>query len=222
MLAPLALTMLAPLALTMLALVAGCGTKPPDYQSIWSSSKPATTTTTTQPPVPISDYLQQQGVNGVAMTPQTLTDLTVSMPQPQGWAVVNDPHQQAAYQVLRKTGASSYPPTAMLMVFKLTGNFDPKEAIKHGYADAEISQDFHRLNASMDDFHGFPSAMIEGSYALGEGRLHTYNRIVIPSGPPPANQRYLVQFTVTTAADQAQPEGQDVGQIIAGFTVAPK
>lgn len=156
------------------------------------------------------------------MTPKTLTDLTVSMPQPRGWAIVTDPNRQAAYQILRKTDVSSYPPTAMLMVFKLTGNFDPAEAIKHGYVDAELSQDFNRLNASMDNFKGFPSAMIEGSYTLNDQRLHAYNRIVIATGPPPANQRYLIQFNVTTAADQAEPLGPDVEKIISGFTVATR
>ena len=85
----------------------------------------------------------------------------------------------------------------MLMVFKLTGDFDVKEAIKHGNADAELSENFKRLNASIDNFKGFPSSMIEGSYDLNGARMHSYNRIVIATGAPPANQRYLVQFTVT-------------------------
>jgi hypothetical protein len=203
-------------------LAAGCGTKPPDYQSVLSSPPSSTTTTTTARPVPISDYLDQQGVRGEPMTPKSLTDLTVTMPQPPGWSVVNDDSQQAAYEVLRKTGVATYPPTAMLMVFKLTGNFDVTEAIKHGYADAELSDHFTKLDASMDNFKGLPSAMIEGSYNVGDTRLHTYNRIVIPTGPPPANQRYLIQFTVTTAADAAQAQGPDVEKIISGFTVAAK
>jgi hypothetical protein len=72
----------------------------------------------------------------------------------------------------------------------------------------------------MVKFHGMPSAMIEGSYNVGDQRLHTYNRIVIATGAPPANQRYLVQFSVTTAADQAETLGADVESIIKGFTVA--
>jgi hypothetical protein len=210
-------------AASAVLLAVGCSTKPPDYQSIWSKSPtPTTPTTTTGRPVPISDYLEQQGVSGEPMTPQTLTDLTVSMPQPPGWSVVNDPNQQATYQVLRKTGVATYPPTAMLMVFKLKGNFDTAEAMKHGYADAELSDGWRQLNASMDNFKGFPSAMIEGSYNVGDTRLHTYNRIVVPAGPPPANQRYLIQFSVTTAADAAAAEAGDVGKIISGFTVAAK
>jgi hypothetical protein len=155
------------------------------------------------------------------MTPETLKELTVSMPQPRGWSVVKDPNQPT-YEVLSKTGVQANPPTAQLMVFKLMGNFDTAEAIKHGYADAELSQDFNRLNASMDNFHGFPSAMIEGSYTLNNQRLHRYNRIVIANGPAPANQRYLVQFSVTTGAEQARDQAAEVQSIIAGFTVATK
>jgi Probable lipoprotein LpqN len=209
------------LALVVAVVVGGCSTKPPDYQSIWSSSS-TTSTTSANRPVPIGEYLQQQGVTDIAMTPDTLTDLKISMPQPQGWTVINDPNQQSAYEILRKTGPDAYPPSATLFVFKLIGNFDTAEAIKHGYVDAQLSENFTQLNASMDNFHGFPSAMIEGSYTLVNQRLHTYNRIVIPAGPAPVNQRYLVQFQVTTAADQAQGQGPDVEKIIAGFTIATR
>lgn len=198
----------------------GCGTKSPNYQSVWSSS--STTPTTAERPVPIAEYLQQQGVDGVPMTPKNLTELSVSIPQPPGWTVVNDPDQQSAFEVLRKTGAASYPPTALLMVFKLIGRFDAAQAVKHGYADAQLTEAFNQLNASMDNFGGFPSAMIEGSYTANDQRLHTYNRIVIPTGPPPDNQRYLVEFKITTAAAEAQAQAPDVQKIIAGFTVASR
>ena len=207
--------------LALLVLVAGCGAKAPDYQSVLPPPSPKTATPTPERPVPIADYLLNHGVNGVPMTQATLTDIKVSMPCPPGWSVINNPKQQATFEVIRKTNVAAYQPTAMLIVFKLIGNFDVAEAIRHGYADAELSDRFNRLNASMADFHGMPSAMIEGSYNLGDQRLHTYNRIVIGTGPPPANQRYLVQFSVTTAADQAESVGADVESIIKGFTVAP-
>ena len=209
---------LAGLALSVL--VAGCGAKAPDYRSVLPPSSPKTATTAAERPVPIADYLLGHGVNGVPMTQATLTGVKVSMPCPPGWSVVSDPKQEATFEVIRKTTVAAYQPTAMLMVFRLIGNFDVAEAIRHGYADAELSDRFNRLNASMADFRGMPSAMIEGSYNVGEQRLHTYNRIVIATGPPPANQRYLVQFSVTTAADQAESLGPDVGSIIKGFAVA--
>jgi hypothetical protein len=205
--------------LALLALAAGCAPKAPDYQSVLSA---APTTTTTQRPVPVAEYLDQHHVTGLPMTPAALSDLKVSMPHPPGWTVVADPNQPAAFDIVRKTDVAAYQPTAMIMVFKLIGNFDVAEAIRHGYGDAELSDRFKRLGASMDNFHGMPSAMIEGSYNVRDQRLHTYNRIVIATGPAPLNQRYLVQFSVTTAADEAQAQGPDVESIIKGFTVAAK
>jgi hypothetical protein len=64
--------------------------------------------------------------------------------------------------------------------------------------------------------------MIEGSYELSGARLHTYNRIVIPVTPAPAFKRYLVQFTVTTLANEAAAAAPEVLQVIKGFNVAVK
>ena len=64
--------------------------------------------------------------------------------------------------------------------------------------------------------------MIEGSYDLNGQRMHSYNRIVFATGSPPANQRYLIQFTVTGYADKAAAEAPDIEQIIGGFNVAKK
>ena len=64
--------------------------------------------------------------------------------------------------------------------------------------------------------------MIEGSYDLNGTRVHTYNRIVIPVTPAPRFQRYLVQFTVTSLADQAAAQAGEVQQIIDGFAVSAK
>ena len=45
-----------------------------------------------------------------------------------------------------------------------------------------------------------------------------YNRIIIATAK--SNQRFLIQFSVTTAADQAQEADPDVLTIIKGFIVA--
>lgn len=208
----------ATLALLTLA-VAGCGEKSPDFTSLLTtttSAKPTETTT----PVPIAQYLENAGVVGQPVVPDKLTDLTVTMPRPKGWQQYSNPNFAPGTRVIAK--GDTYP-TAMLMVFQLSGgDFDPKKAIEHGFADAEMSQNFRRLNASTEDFKGFPSSMIEGSYDLNGRRMHTFNRIVIATGSPPANQRYLVQFTVTGYADKAAEEAPDIEAIIGGFNVAKK
>lgn len=196
----------------------GCGTEPPDYQSIWSTSATTTTSASSEPPVPIAMYLEEAGVVGDPVAPEKLTDLTVTFPTPPGWAPYVNTNLTPLTRVIAK--GDTYP-TAMLMMFRLTGDFNVEEAItEHGYADAEMSQNFKRLNASTDDFKGFPSAMIEGSYDLNGRRMHSYNRIVIATGAPPANQRYLIQFTVTGYAEKAAEEAPDMETIIGGFNVA--
>ncbi len=208
---------LAAAALVVVA-ASGCGTEPPDYQSIWSTSATPTTSTGSEPPVPIAMYLEESGVVGDPVAPEKLTDLTVTFPTPPGWAPYVNTNLTPLTRVIAK--GDTYP-TAMLMMFRLTGNFNVEEAItEHGYADAEMSQNFKRLNASTDDFKGFPSAMIEGSYDLNGRRMHSYNRIVIATGAPPANQRYLIQFTVTGYAEKAAEEAPDMEAIIGGFNVA--
>lgn len=202
-----------------MTLTAGCGSKDPDYQAIWTTSTRSTTTTATAAPLPLSKYLESIGVTGEQVAPNTLTDLTVSIPTPPGWDKVEKPDITPGTEMIAKHGTF---PTAMLMVFKLRGDFDAAEVVKHGNADAQLSENFKQLAVSTADFHGFPSSMIQGSYDLNSRRLHGFNRIVVPTGSPPANQRYLVQLTVTSLAEQAVGESEDIEKIIAGFTVAAK
>jgi hypothetical protein len=204
----------AAVALVMVAAV-GCGAETPDYHSVWSTST-TPTTTSNEKPVPIATYLEQSGVVGDPVAPQKLPDLIVTMPQPKGWQQYNNPNFAPGTQTIAK--GDTYP-IAMLLVFKLTGDFDVNEAINHGYADAELSENFKRLNASTDNWKGFPSSMIEGTYDLNGRRMHSYNRIVIPTGAPPANQRYLIQFTVTGYAEKAAAEAPDIEAVIGGFDV---
>ncbi|CPR08731.1 lipoprotein [Mycobacterium bohemicum DSM 44277] len=206
-------------ALTLSAVA--CGTEAPDYQSIWSKSSTAapTTGTPTAKPVPLSQYLQNLGVTGQQVAPAALTDLTVSIPTPPGWTRVDNPHIQPGTVMISKGGKY---PTARLVVFKLVGDFDPAQVIKHGNDDAQLFENFRQLDASTADYNGFPSSEIQGSYDLDGTRLHSWNRIVIPTGSPPADQRYLVQLTITGLADQAVAESADIEAIIKGFVVARK
>jgi hypothetical protein len=206
------------MALALIVSAVGCGPKSPDYQSIWTSGKP-TTTTPTEPPVPFAQYLESSGVTGEAVAPDKLTDMTVSMPIPPGWEKVEKPGMPPTTETIDKGGK---PPMATLLVLKLNGDFDAAEVVKHGNADAALAENFKLLDQSGANFNGFPSSMIEGSYDLKGQRMHTYNRIVLPTGPPPAHQRYLVQLTVTSLAEQAAPDAADIQAIIHGFTVAAK
>ena len=215
--------MKARVAVLSLALVlTACGSDPPDYSSLWTSPSTTATTTTaaSDKPQPIAEYLYGLGVTGEQVPLDKLTDLTVTLPKPPGWTKYANPNFSPGTTMIAKN--NTYP-TAMVVVLKLTGNFDVAEALKHASVDAEMNKSFTKLNSSNDTFDGFPSAMIEGSYDGADGRrLHTYNRVVIPVTPAPKFQRYLVQFTVTTLADQAAAQSDDIEAVIKGFTVTVK
>ncbi len=198
--------------------VSACAPKPPDFQSILTTSTSATTTAAK--PVPFAKYLEGVGVTGVPVAPNTLTDLTVSMPTPPGWAPYSNPKLPPTTRVISKGGRY---PAAMLTVFALRGaDFNAADAVKHANADAQLVSNFTQLDASTTDYNGFPSSMIQGSYDQDDMRMHSYNRIVLPTGSPPGRQRYLVQLTITSLANEAVAQSSDIEAIIRGFVVAAK
>ncbi len=202
-------------------LLTGCGAETPDYKSIWTTS--STTTPPADPdgqPVPLWQYLEDSGVVGEPVAPEKIPHLTVTMPSPAGWHPYNNPNLAPGTRMIAK--GDTYP-TAMLLAFTLHGDFDVPKALKeHGNDDAKLSENFKQLNASDADWKGFPSSMIEGSYDLNGKRMQTYNRVVIANDGLQPPQRYLIQLTVTTYADEAQVQGPDIESIIAGFNVAKK
>ncbi|MBU9766509.1 hypothetical protein FR943_22035 [Mycobacterium sp. TNTM28] len=198
----------------------GCGSETPDYQSIWTTSSTTPPPDAEGQPVPLWQYLEESGVVGEPVAPEKIPHLTVTMPTPGGWHPYNNPNLAPGTRMIAK--GNTYP-TAMLLVFALHGDFDvPKALREHGNADAKLSENFKQLNASHDDWKGFPSSMIEGSYDLNGKRMQTYNRVVIAADSLQPPQRYLVQLTVTTYADEAQQQGPDIESIIAGFNIAKK
>jgi hypothetical protein len=208
-------------AVVVALFVAGCAPEPPDYRAVLTPSPTTSaTTTTTSKPVPLSKYLQDNGVSGKQVAPGSLTDLTVSIPTPPGWTRFDDPKKIAPETVMISKGGKY--PTARLVVFALHGNFDPAQVAKHGNDDAQLFENFKQLDVSTADYNGFPSSMMQGSYDLDGTRLHSWNRIVIPTGSPPASQRYLVQLTITSLAEQAAAQAPDIESIIHGFVVAAR
>ncbi|MGA8331492.1 MAG: LpqN/LpqT family lipoprotein [Mycobacterium sp.] len=197
----------------------GCGPKNPDYQSIWSTTATTTPPTPTGNPVPFSQYLESNGVSGEPVAPDKVTELTVSIPTPPGWQKVDKPNVPPTTELIAKGEGF---PNAMLIVFKLGGDVNAAELAKHGNDDARLAQNFKQLESSDGAFHGFPSSMVEGSYNLGDQRLHTINRIVIANGAGADPEHYLIQLAVTSLADQAVADAVDVEAIIHGFTVAAK
>jgi hypothetical protein len=156
----------------------------------------------------------------VKLEPQQAKDfkaLDLILPMPQGWTQVPDPNVPDAFVVTANRHSSSmYTPNAQLVVYRLVGDFDPKEAITHGYLDNQQMPTWRTTNASLGDFNGSPSSIIEGTYRQNEMTLNTSHRNVIVTAGP---DKYLVSLAVTTEAGGTVAEAPATDGIINGFRV---
>jgi hypothetical protein len=162
------------------------------------------------------------GSKNVKLEPQQAKDfkaLDLTLPMPQGWTQVPDPNVPDAFVVTANRRSSSlYTPNAQLVVYRLVGDFDPKEAITHGYIDSQQLPAWRTTNASLADFNGSPSSIIEGTYRQNEMTLNTSHRnVIVTSGP----DKYLVSLAVTTEAGGTVAEAPATDGIINGFRAGP-
>ncbi|OBK34121.1 hypothetical protein A5658_01570 [Mycobacterium sp. 1245111.1] len=159
---------------------------------------------------------------GVKMEPQKaagFTALDLVLPMPQGWTQVPDPNVPDAFAVIaNRRSPSLYTPNAQLVVYRLVGDFDPHEAITHGYIDSQQLPAWRTTDASLVDYYGSPSSLIEGTYRQNEMTLNTSRRhVIVTSGP----DKYLVSLAVTTEAGGGVGEAQATDGIVNGFRAGP-
>ncbi|OMC34150.1 hypothetical protein A5740_10990 [Mycobacterium sp. GA-1841] len=160
---------------------------------------------------------------GVKMEPQVSHDfkaLSIVLPLPSGWTKVPDPNVPDAFAVIAdRSSTDLYTPNAQVVVYKLVGNFDPAEAISHGYVDSQQLQNWRTTDMAMGDFNGFPAAFIEGSYQSGSQMLNTSRRHILAAAGP---DHYLVSLSVNySAANQGVSAAADAADaIVSGFKVS--
>ena len=135
-----------------------------------------------------ADYLQSKGVKLEAQKPQGFNALDITLPVPTRWSQVPDPNVPDAFAVIAdRLGSSLYTSNAQVVVYKLVGNFDPREAITHGFVDSQQLSSWQTTNASQADFMGFPSSIIEGTYRQNDSVDVVYERAgrrVVATGLP--------------------------------------
>jgi hypothetical protein len=167
----------------------------------------------------LRDYFAAKNVKMEPQKAQNFNALDLTLPMPPGWTQVPDPNVPDAFVVTaNRRSASLYTSNAQLVVYRLVGDFDPKEAITHGYLDSATLPAWRTTNASLADFNGSPSSIIEGTYRENEMTLNTSRRHVIVSSGP---DKYLVSLAVTTDAATAVAEAPATDAIVNGFRVGP-
>jgi hypothetical protein len=167
----------------------------------------------------LTDFFRDKGV---ALEPQNSRDfkaLNIVLPMPRGWAHVPDPNVADAFVVIadRVGGNGLYSSNAQIVVHKLVGDFDPKEAISHGFVDSQQLPAWRATGGSMAEVGGMPTSTIEGTYRENNMTLNTSRRNVIATAGP---DKYLVSLAVTTSVDQVVAAADATDAIVRGFKVS--
>ncbi|WP_102145843.1 LpqN/LpqT family lipoprotein [Mycobacterium hubeiense] len=180
---------------------------------------PAVPTIVPATSVTLKDFLADKGVKLEPQVSRDFKALTIVLPMPPGWSHVPDPNVPDAFAVIAdRRSADLYTPNAQVLVYKLIGDFDPKEAISHGFIDSQELPAWRAIDASMADFYGFPSSFIEGTYRASNEMLNTSRRHVIATA---GQDRYLVSLSVNYAAGNqgASAAADATDAIVKGFKV---
>lgn len=168
----------------------------------------------------IAEFLGEKGVKLEPQVSQDFKALNIVLPMPQGWAHVPDPNVPDAFAVIadRVGGNGLYSTNAQVVVYKLVGGeFDPKEAISHGFIDSQQLPAWRATDASFADFGGMPSSIIEGTYRENSMTLNTSRRHVLATSGP---DKYLVTLSVITSVDQVVAAADATDAVIRGFKVS--
>jgi len=166
----------------------------------------------------LSDFFKEHNVTLEPQRSEGFTALNIVLPMPTGWSHVPDPNVPDAFAVLadRVGGDGLYTSNAALVVYKLIGDFDPKEAISHGFIESQQLPAWRSTDGSLADFGGMPSSIIEGTYRQNNMTLNTSRRHVIANS---GTDRYLVTLSVTTSAQVSVAAGEATDAIVNGFRV---
>jgi hypothetical protein len=167
----------------------------------------------------LADFFKEKGVRLEPQNSRDFKALTIVLPMPRGWAQVPDPNVPDAFAVIadRVGGNGLYSSNAQVLVYKLVGDFDPKEAISHGFIDSQQLTAWRATDGSLADFGGMPSSVIEGTYRENSMTLNTSRRHVIATAGP---DKYLVTLSVITSVDQVVAAADATDAIVKGFKVS--
>jgi hypothetical protein len=167
----------------------------------------------------LADFFKAKNVNVEPQNSRDFKALNIVLPMPKGWSQVPDPNVPDAFAVIadRVGGNGLYSTNAQVKVYKLIGDFDPKEAISHGFIDSQQLPAWRATDGSLADFGGMPSSVIEGTYRENSMTLNTSRRHIIATAGP---DKYLVSLAVTTSVDQVVAAADATDAIVNGFKVS--
>ncbi|MFF3566988.1 LpqN/LpqT family lipoprotein [Nocardia jiangxiensis] len=154
----------------------------------------------------IGEFLAAVGATPVVVHPEYPGVPVVLLDIPGDWhEVVREvlPNAFGAWALPAEEGSvsqeSGWVENAVLMAWRLSLPVDPRAVMRCAYTDSRRLPDWVELGGDVEDYDGFPSAEISGTYTYAGLSLWMSTRYLIASTP---TGQYLLQLTVTTFADE--------------------
>ncbi|MGW4243475.1 LpqN/LpqT family lipoprotein [Nocardia sp. NPDC004722] len=162
----------------------------------------------------IAEYLAAAGVQAAPVDPEAPGAPKVTVGVPEGWQQVPAGMFPGSYGVWTQPPVDGWADNAVLLVATFTPAVDPRELLTHAFTDARQLPGWQDLDNDTEDFDGYPSAGITGTYTVEHLTLWAYNRYIIVNTEA---AQYLVQLTITTRTDA---DGTAPTTILEGLSIS--
>ncbi|APA95709.1 LpqN/LpqT family lipoprotein [Nocardia seriolae] len=162
----------------------------------------------------IAEYLAASQIQATPVDPAAPGAPKVSVGVPEGWQQVPPGMFPGSYGVWTQPPVNGWADNAVLLVATFSPAIDARELLSHAFDDARQLPGWQDLDSDTEDFEGYPSAGITGTYDVAPLTLWAYNRYIIVESE---NGQYLVQLTITTRTDS---DGTAPTTILEGLSIS--
>lgn len=174
-------------------------------------------------PVNIADYLANAGIRCETVLPDSPNVPTVLIPIPHGWRPVSRELFTAAYGVWAGPPATDieWADNAVVTVDSLSAPPDTATLLPCAFTDARQLPAWQEASTSLDNYDGYPSAAITGTYTVANTNFWTHTRYLLADTD---EHTFLIQLTVTTrsTAGSSGTTGNEVADSLAIHIPGPR
>ncbi|MEV6767453.1 LpqN/LpqT family lipoprotein [Nocardia sp. NPDC051030] len=130
----------------------------------------------------------------------------VSIDLPEQWQPVDGSVFPGAYGVWALPPENGWADNVVLLVGRLSKPVDATALLQSSFADAQQLPGWYEIGSETGHYRGYPTAAVTGTYSLDALELWVHTRYIVAVA---GMDEYLIQFTVTARADQAE-DVQDI------------
>ncbi|MDJ0396300.1 LpqN/LpqT family lipoprotein [Rhodococcus sp. G-MC3] len=163
----------------------------------------------------VAQYLSVNEIEVIPSDHDRASALGVHAPIPAGWQAAPIEQFPGATDVLVEPGLvqNGFAPNAVLLVGRLSSTVDPRSLLNCCFTDARLLPGWSEGDADVENFGGWPSRFIRGTFEAEQLALAVTTRYVVIG----TDEQHLVQLTVTILADQMDRLAFDVAAINDGL-----